>query len=131
MTETYYRVDIQDHGGSYLVLKEYKVAKRTEKGCWIYLWDDAPQKGGWRFILDGKGRRFAYNNIEDAMDSFRIRKRKQIAHCERSIGLAKDGLALAKGDVVFPDKPQQDILWLGRTIGPLIKPHDKLLGVFS
>ena len=70
-------------------LNRYRVIKKTPKGRWIQLYDFSDTK---KFVLDGKGKRFAYPTIELAKESFNMRKTKQIQRCERTIRRAKIAL---------------------------------------
>lgn len=77
------------------VLK-FRVIKRTPKGVWVvpdYYWPDETRK---RFILDGKGRRYAYPTREEARASFIIRKKREIQHCANQHDRALRYLALAE-----------------------------------
>ncbi len=84
ISTTYYRYD----GYKYACCDSYSVVKRTLKGVWISL--------GWgskdKFILNGARKRWAYPTKEEALESFRIRKRRQIMHCNDMIDNANQGL---------------------------------------
>lgn len=77
------------------VLK-FRVIRRTPKGVWVvpdYYWPCEKRK---RFILDGKGRRYAYPTREEARASFIIRKKREIQHCTNQHDRALRYLALAE-----------------------------------
>lgn len=81
MAEFYFRYD----GYEYANCEKYEVIKRTPKGAWInlgYAWEKDPKK---KFILDNARRRWAYPTVELALNSFRIRKERQIRHCNDMI----------------------------------------------
>ena len=58
---------------------EFQVKKHTPKGCWIEPDDYRPRQtfNGWRFVAYGTHKRFAHLTIDDAMESFIARKRRQ------------------------------------------------------
>lgn len=60
-----------------LQLKKYKIIKRTEKGVWIKLYD-IDFCNCKKFILLRAKKKFAYKTKEEALESFKIRKNKQI-----------------------------------------------------
>lgn len=74
---------------------EFRVVSRTPQGCWIApTWD---HEGHFkRFLLDGKGRRYAYPTREEARASFIIRKQREIQHCAAQHDRAVRFLALAQ-----------------------------------
>jgi hypothetical protein len=103
--ERYYReVDGYYEGDKPTIsLREFKVLSRTEKGAWITdLWDhDGTYK---RFVLDGKGKRFAYPTKELARESYIIRKAREIGHCARQHDKAKKLLHIAQtGELPQPE----------------------------
>lgn len=94
--ETYYRYEGEVNDlGARLSVTHFYVVRRTAKGAWIAsTWDHDGSYA--RFVLDGKGKRFAYPNMEDARASFIIRKLRQIGHAERTLDMARRTLALAQ-----------------------------------
>lgn len=73
----------------------YRIVSRTPKGCWIAPdWDDEARFK--KFILEGKGKRYAYPTREEARASFIIRKKKEIQHCAAQRDRAVRYLALAE-----------------------------------
>ena len=89
--ELYYRYD----GYEYPRAEAYKVVKRTAKGAWIYIGYGIKDK----FILDDARRRWAYPTKEEALNSYRIRKLRQIEHCREGELKAKEGLRKLGFDV--------------------------------
>ena len=95
----HYRVVSTGYRGKPIV-DLYQKVKETEKGYWIcpaYRWalnDKArTERKGWKFILRNARRKYAYPSLQEAFESFEIRKKWQIAHCERSIMSAREDLA--------------------------------------
>ncbi len=85
MTETQqYRYRYVDCWDAYYIrqvfLCQYPVIKLTRKGAWIK--DDSAKE---RFVLNGNGRRYAYETLEWAKESYFIRKRKQEAHLKAAL----------------------------------------------
>jgi hypothetical protein len=79
----YFRVD--GYGNAYA--QAFEILRKTPKGCWI--------KTGYqteKFVLDGARRRWAYPTRALALDSYRIRKERQIRHCNDMITAANEGL---------------------------------------
>jgi hypothetical protein len=92
-----------------LRLRKIGIIKETEKGWWLdmsgtrYYSDKTMEVENFigqkyevrvMFVLKGEGKRYAYNNIEDAAESFRIRKDKHLAHLERQIDRVNTALGL-------------------------------------
>jgi hypothetical protein len=79
----YYRYD----GYKNARCESYRVMKKTLRGVWIYLgYQDK------KFILNHARRRWAYPDKEDALNSFKIRKERQIMHSNDSIEKANQAL---------------------------------------
>lgn len=74
---------------------EFVMMKRTPSGAWLrHTWDhDGLHK---RFVLEGKGRRYAYPTRQLARESFIIRKRREIQRCAAQHDRAVRYLALAE-----------------------------------
>lgn len=72
----------------------YVVVRHTPKGVWIAPDWASPGKFE-KFILEGKGKRFAYPTREEARASFIIRKRREIQHSAAQHDRAVRYLALA------------------------------------
>lgn len=88
---------------SYLDLDRYKVVKITPKGCWIVHEYEFQYAGvadhlicTKKFILETSCRKFAWPTIEEAQNSFKIRKSRQIWHLERQLNKTKIALKLAQ-----------------------------------
>lgn len=77
-------------------LVEYDMIKETPKGYWIGYnlfrdtWFDK------HFVLKDSKKKYAYPDKETALESFIIRKQRQIERCESDIGYARDSLAIAE-----------------------------------
>ena len=82
----YYRYD----GYEYASCESFRVVKHTPKGVWISLGYMEKDK----FILNGARKRWAYPSKVEALESFRMRKLRQIEHCRDTENRAK--LALTK-----------------------------------
>jgi hypothetical protein len=75
-----------------LSLREFNVLRKTPKGKWIDLgWGDE------RFVLDKGRKRFAWETERDALNSFIIRKQRQIGYLKAQIERAEIGLKKGEG----------------------------------
>jgi len=81
--EFYFRYDGYEHAQ----LFKYPVIRRTNKGCWIQVGYQNE-----KFILNNARRRWAYPTQPLALQSFQIRKHRQIMHCNNTIELANVAL---------------------------------------
>lgn len=88
MSEVYYRYD----GYEYAQCDTYPVLRRTAKGVWINIGLSYPGLEKEKFILDGARKRWAYPTKELALESFQIRKERQIRHCNDMIERANKAL---------------------------------------
>ena len=99
-------------------LRRYKVLKETPKGVWIEdLTDWNGSYKGRRFINREWYKRFACPTLEEAEESFRARKAKQIRIGEAKIRTAKEALALlavAKHRHGIPDFGSWDFVRVDR-----------------
>lgn len=92
-----------------LRLRKIGIIKETEKGYWIdmsdcrYRCDKSMTLENFigqayetpvMFVLKGKGKRFAYEQIEDAAESYRIRKDRHLSHLQRQIDRVNTALKL-------------------------------------
>lgn len=98
MTDVFYREENARVSDDVLAISviEFRVVRRTPKGCWITPEWNADDTKYLRFILDGVGKRYAYPTREGARDSFIRRKQKEIQHCARQHDRALRYLALAE-----------------------------------
>ena len=110
MSKKFYRYD----GYEFLKADEYEVISETPSGYWIRQeWGDPKS----RWIAKGNARSsFAKPSKEEALKSYKIRKRYQIQHLERQLANAKQGLEMAeRGEVedkaVWADKIEDDPIW--------------------
>ena len=76
-------------GAIEIVLSTYEVLRRTPKGAWLDL-----GFGGRRFVRDSGKKRFACPTEEEAKESFRRRKGRQIAILTRQLESARLALEL-------------------------------------
>jgi hypothetical protein len=90
--EIYYRFreELMFNSEMKIVADEFVVIKHTPKGCWVK--STRYEYGKKHFILDGKGKRFAYKDLEDAKYSFIRRKKQHIFKLECQLVLAKAAL---------------------------------------
>ena len=105
--ENYYRYEDRLTSGSEMVvidLLRFVVVKRNPKGAWISrCW--GPQdvlhftSSEKRFVLDGARKRYAFPTEAEALNSFVIRKSRQIWHLEAQLRVAK----AAKREAEKPD----------------------------
>lgn len=77
-------------------LTSYTIFKKTPKGCWIVLSGSEPSKYNQKFILDGHGRRYAYSDRTEALESYIIRKQRQVQHSAATHDKAQKLLVLAR-----------------------------------
>ena len=75
-------------GYEYADIEAFRIVKRTECGVWIHLGYGVKDK----FILNGARKRYAYPTKADALESYRIRKLRQIEHCREGERRAIQGL---------------------------------------
>lgn len=94
----FYRYDIDYFKDTPQVqLLEYVLESETPKGYWI-----RPLLGGmyfstWRkWISKTSRKRFAYPTKEEALNSFIIRKEKQVRYCKNDLYYAEETLKIAK-----------------------------------
>jgi hypothetical protein len=80
--------DLDQYGVTFPELKInwYRVTKRTPKGAWIE---------GDKFVLLSARKKYACETIEEAIESFRQRKKRQIKLLETQLRKAKEDLSLA------------------------------------
>lgn len=60
-----------------VLLEEYRVVRRTPKGCWIQIAPGYP-KPKLKFVLNDATKRYAYETTDAAKVSFLARKRVQL-----------------------------------------------------
>ncbi|TPJ51625.1 MULTISPECIES: hypothetical protein [unclassified Mesorhizobium] len=86
----WYRYEDSASNRTSIHLSRYRVLRETPKGVWL---DDYGQG---RFVLNGAGKRWAYPTIEQARESFLIRKRRQVQHLKHYLAHAEIVLAAAE-----------------------------------
>lgn len=78
--------------GPYLVLNEFPVLKKTEKGTWI---QDLFVRNNQRFILDSSVKKYAHPTKVKALKGFCERKRRQIRILSTQLSDAEKSLQRA------------------------------------
>lgn len=110
MTILYRYRDVCDESGQMLLIcDEYRSLKETPGGWWVNRikgpyptpeiiahWLANKRMYSVRFVLSGAGKRFCYPTKAAALDSYRIRKARQIQHAQNTLAQAKLGLATAQ-----------------------------------
>lgn len=121
----YFRIEDGWAADSKPVLQRLFVGKVTPKGGWVvHSWNwplrepltNAAQLhiAGAVFVKQGTRRAYAYPTIELALESYKIRKTRQIQHAENSIRAAENGLSWARRAeieeefVVFAEPAQKE-----------------------
>jgi hypothetical protein len=88
LSNTWYRYeDSRTTNGIHVYLREFHVIKYTEKGAWI------EQYGQERFVLKDARKRYACPSKEEALESFRARKKRQILILTSQLERAKLALS--------------------------------------
>lgn len=84
-------------------LEKYKVIKYTPKGVWIALEDYIPyddeitqDKQYTKFVLLTAKKKFACPTIEEALESFKARKKRQIKILNEQLDRAKRALEISE-----------------------------------
>lgn len=80
-------------GQPYTTVWEFEVERDTPKGVWLR---SVPPFGAPRFVLRDARKRYACPTIEEAWESFRARKTKQLAHLRRQIAHVEAVIELPK-----------------------------------
>lgn len=103
----YYRLEDSPYADHEPRLLTYYLVRKTARGAWVvpsysYYRRAEPLEAasatflrdefGARFVLDGKGRRYCYPSMDDARESYRIRKQRQIQHARNAIERAEAAL---------------------------------------
>ena len=70
-----------------LYCKEYRIIKETPRGHWVEIGFSSK-----RFVLKDARKRFACSTKEEALESFRARKRRQIGILRHQLRLAEAAL---------------------------------------
>lgn len=78
---------------TYVKLHQFKVAKHTPKGVRLFMneWD-----GDTRVVLHDSRKKFAHPELEDAVDDFMTRKKRQIWIYNQKIKQANEAMNLAQ-----------------------------------
>lgn len=103
---TFYRIVDGYNSTDKPVLQKLRAVKTTPKGCWVvhsWAWPlseplttrEALRNAGARFVSQGTRRAYVYPTIELALDSYIIRKRRQIQHARNSLEWAENCLTWA------------------------------------
>ncbi len=75
-----------------VILKEYKIIKRTPKGVWIRLYDYYCGEIPKRFVRLSATKKYACESKEEAYESFKARKNRQIAILSEQLQRAIEAL---------------------------------------
>jgi hypothetical protein len=105
----YYRLQehlLYDEGMMTVEVKKFVQVRRTKRGAWIV--PCGYDNGKERFVLDGEGKRFAYQDMDQAVASFKIRKWRQIGLLENKLIQAKAAFKGANTEGFEPAKPFYD-----------------------
>jgi hypothetical protein len=107
MAETYFRYEDELLFGSQMKISliEFEMVRKTPKGARIKRRYGIQLSSQERFVLDGPGKRYAYPTKEAALESFLIRKRRQIQHLETDLIRAKAALQAAEAPDFEANKP--------------------------
>lgn len=87
-------------------LYEYPIVKRTPKGAWIYtglcfpMPLDLEDRKEQRFVCLTRRKKYACETKEDAMESFRARKQRQISILRAQLQHAKNALEASKNSTM-------------------------------
>ena len=104
MSELKYRyTEHVEEDGIHLHVNKFKVIKKTKCGSWVIgiyrsfngEWSECGKK---RFVLDGFGKRYCYDTLELAMQSFLKRKEYQARCCRDTLEIA-DFILKSKGEL--------------------------------
>jgi len=91
---TLYRyVDFSGTYGVSIMLQKFEVLKQTAKGVWIAYGESK------RFVQFNTRKKFACTTKEEAFDSFKARKKKQVKILKAQLEQAEGALRLSEGFV--------------------------------
>jgi len=76
-------------------LRKLRVLKQTAKGIWIQDWY---HKKGKRFVLFNSRKKYACLTEEEALESFKARKSRQVKILRKQLNCAEVALSIAKGE---------------------------------
>ena len=117
-TETSYESGVQ------LDVKEYKLVRETPKGYWIIddLWDydEESVETYKKWVSKTARKRWAYPTKEEALVSFKARKRRQIRILTYQLSEAKTALKLAEGEDFSTVKSTFELHGIGNRLGGAI-----------
>jgi hypothetical protein len=96
----YYRYDTVRYSDRRLVLVclQCDVESVTKRGVWVSVY------GMRKFVLDNARKRYAYPTVEQALESFHARKRRQVQILRARLQEAEAALTL-QPDAQFADLP--------------------------
>lgn len=95
-----------------LVCISSTVLKETPCGYWVPRWGHWPMKyegsakKSMRWVSKNTVKRYAYADKKDAFDSYAIRKRRYLEHCERRLEIARLSVELTLNRPII-DKPEE------------------------
>ena len=114
-----YRYEMVDHGTNVtLNLEVFKVAKETPCGYWVerFIGSRVLASGFdhayYRWVSRNATKRYCYPTKEQALTSYKIRKRKYLMHCQRRLDIAEIAvhLDLNRASTPKPSKLHWSIL---------------------
>ena len=82
---------VSAHGFYSIHCETFMIIKKTPKGCWI------SYRGKKKFVLDEGRKKYAHSTKENALISFKFRKKKQIKILASQLLGAERFLAMANG----------------------------------
>lgn len=112
MEEMWYRFDdratyaYETATGVEIYWTRHRVVRHTPQGVWLYA--DSRDRGG-RWVSKTARKRWAYPTKEEALDSFRYRKRKQVAIYTARLDRAHAAYELALKLLVAVDEDPEAI----------------------
>jgi hypothetical protein len=97
----------EELAGSYIKIEErkYKVIKKTKCGYWIKLFSCFDDK---KWVSKNSKKRFAYPTKQEAMNSFKFRKKRQIEILEDKLKKAREALCLIDTKPLFKEKNEHE-----------------------
>jgi hypothetical protein len=97
--DKFYRVEAIWNGDARtLMYVEFPIIKRTPSGTWIDVWGPGP-----KWVGDKWAKRYATPTKEEALESFRRRKARQVSILTRRLENAKLDAEAGEKGVFWPD----------------------------
>lgn len=80
-------------GHTEIRMREFQVTKHTPKGVWLH---GAGWDGGKKFVLRDARKRYACPTVDEAMESFLARKKRQLSILTAQASGVREAIALAE-----------------------------------